>query len=234
AQIENQLLRALLLLVTNLAGDLLGLAFGKRDRLDIDDTFLDRFICGAGNHDIVAGDSNFLRLGFSRTNDRESNVRALLAGKFFLDGGKRHLMRALALDRLDNVPGFYAGLIRRATGKHGNYRRISEALGDGSSDVGVSFALVGLVELVLIRIQIAGVGIERFQQPMQSSAGDGREIWFLNVFRTNTREHFAVNAELAVSAVVTVRGMNPKSTQEYHENNQERERKDANLELLRH
>src|SRR5581483_8862750 len=68
---------------------------------------------------------------------------------------------------------------------------------------------------------------------MQGAAGDSGKVRLFDVFSTNAGKHFAVNAQLAVSAVVAGR-VNTQSTEHDDENNEKREGKNTNLELLRH
>src|SRR5579864_575273 len=63
-----------------------------------------------------------------------------------------------------------------------------------------------LVFLVLLGIQVAGIGIQRFQQSVQRAVGNGRKVRLFDVFTTYARKDFAVNFHLAVSTVV--RGAN--------------------------
>ena len=63
-----------------------------------------------------------------------------------------------------------------------------------------------LIKLVLFGIQLAGIGIERIEQPMQRATGHRREIWLFDIFGADAGENLAVHAELAVSAVIVVAG----------------------------
>jgi hypothetical protein len=48
---------------------------------------------------------------------------------------QRHVVRALALDRLDDVGVLDTGLLSRTTGNNRDHVGISEALGDGGADI---------------------------------------------------------------------------------------------------
>src|SRR2546423_7798 len=79
---------------------------------------------------------------------------------------------------------------------------VAKSAGDMSSDVGLSFVLMTFIKLVLFRIQVARVGIEGVEQAMPRAAGNRREVRLLDILRPNARQHFAINAKLAVSAVI--------------------------------
>jgi hypothetical protein len=68
---------------------------------------------------------------------------------------------------------------------------------------------------------------------MQSSAGDRRKVWLFHVFGANARKHFAINAKLAIRAVIAGR-VNAQAAENYEKNNQKGKREDTDLKLLRH
>jgi hypothetical protein len=65
-----------------------------------------------------------------------------------------------------------------------------------------------LIDLVLLGIQIAGVGIQRLEQPMQCSVADLRNVRIFHIIGPDARQHLAVNAELAICAIVAVSRFN--------------------------
>ena len=84
----------------------------------------------------------------------------MFARKLLLDSGKRHLVRALALNRFYYVAGLYPRFVRRTPGKHRDHSCVAEALRNSGANIGMAIVLVTLVELVLLRIEVAGIGVE--------------------------------------------------------------------------
>src|SRR5207248_9682288 len=93
----------------------------------------------------------------------------------------------------------FIGSATRYDGDHGS---VSEAFGDGSPDAGFALTVMVLVVLVLGGGEVAGVRVERLEQPVQRTVGDLGDVRLLNVLTLDAREDFAINAELAVCAVV--------------------------------
>ena len=80
--------------------------------------------------------------------------------------GKGKVTRALAFNGLNDVRALNAGFVGRTTRDDSNDGSIAKALRDGRSNIGLAFQAMRLVLLVLSRGQVAGVGVERFQQAM--------------------------------------------------------------------
>ena len=53
--------------------------------------------------------------------------------------------------------------------------------------------------LVLIGIQVAGVRIDGFEQPIQRAQRDALHVGLFHVIALDSREHFGVNGEVPVS-----------------------------------
>ena len=132
-------------------------------------------------------------------------------------------MRAQPFHGFNDVPGGEAGFIRGAAGNHGNHRGIAKALGNGGPHIRLAFILLLLEDLVLGRGEIAGVGIERFQQPMQRAVGDHAHIGLFHVFRAHPVKHLTVNANVlerditaAAAGGVYAHGANQHKSDDQH------------------
>src|SRR6266705_6412912 len=102
-----------------------------------------------------------------------------------MDLRERHLARALPLDGLDDIRSLKACLIRGAAGNDRDYRGIAETLGNRGSDFASCFRPVRLVYLVLPRGEVAGVSVERLEQPVQSAVGHEGDVGLFHVFTAN-------------------------------------------------
>ena len=116
--------------------------------------------------------------------------------------GHRHLAGALVVQRFDDVAGKKPGFIGWASRHNRNHVAVAEALGDGSADACYGLAKL-LVMLVLLRAQVAGVGVERLEQSVQGSVADLRNVRIFDIVGANPRKDFAVNAHLAICAVIS-------------------------------
>src|SRR6185437_13681662 len=123
---------------------------------------------GTGHHDLV-------RLGFGGPHNADGERGTGRAFENALDHGERDVACVLAVDRFEDVAVGEAGLVGRTAGDDRDDCRVTVTLGD--VDPGLSTAaLVRLVGLVVVRGEIAGVGVERFQQAAQRAAGDGGDV----------------------------------------------------------
>ena len=193
AQIEYELFRSLFLQVANLAGDLLRLAFRERVHLNVADIVSEHFFGNGRDGDRVARDHNLLGFRPPRPHNCHCDRRSDLARQETVNLSQRHVVCGLALDGFNDVGVLDTGLIRRASGNHGDHRSVSEALRDGGADIGLAVGLHRLVVLVLGSRQVAGIGVERLQQTVQRALGDPCDIGLLNIFEADARQHFAVN-----------------------------------------
>ena len=121
-----------------------------------------------------------------------------------MDLGQRHLAGALAINGFDDVAIVDLRLIGRPAGDHRYHRCVAERLGDGGADVALAVGLMRLVHLVLFGVEIAGIRVERLQQAMQRAVGDQAEVRLFHVFAADARQHFAIDADLPVGALVLV------------------------------
>src|ERR1022692_1783697 len=55
--------------------------------------------------------------------------------------------------------------------------------------------------LVLIGIQIAGVGVDGFEQSVDSAQSDALHVGFFHVVALDAREHFGINGQMAVGVL---------------------------------
>ena len=114
---------------------------------------------------------------------------------------QRHLTRTLAFNRLENVSGLQPGLVGGTVRQHRNYSRVAKAFGDGCADPTLSLGMMLFKLLVFSRGQIAGIGIERFQQSVERAHCNRLKVRLLHIFGANPLQDFGINAELAVGAV---------------------------------
>src|SRR6266576_5404651 len=98
---------------------------------------------------------------------------------------KRHVASASALDGLEDVGVLNPSLLGRSTGDYRDHGGISETLGNGSANLSFTIGFDGAVMLVLGGGQIAGVGVQRFQQSMQRALSHHRDVGLFDVFATN-------------------------------------------------
>ena len=107
---------------------------------------------------------HFLRLRPARPHHRNIHGRAWRSGQRAANLWQRHIPRALAFDRFEDVRILDSSLLRGRSRQHRNHVRVSKALGDGRSDLALGFRLVSLVGLIGGSRQVAGVRIERLHQ----------------------------------------------------------------------
>src|SRR5262249_10286439 len=112
-----------------------------------------------------------------------------------------------------------------------------EALGNSCSDVGLAVSLLLLEDLVFRRRQVTGVGVQRFQQPVQRAACNHWHVWLLYIFSANVVEDLAINLDVAVSAVIMIGtggGMHSQPANHGKRKNEYGNCEDGKLQLFRH
>src|SRR5258708_30265620 len=75
-QVDYEFLRSLFLQITNVAGDFLRLAFGKRVHLDVADVVGEHFFADRRDGDNITRDYNLLRFGSTGPDDRHGDCRS--------------------------------------------------------------------------------------------------------------------------------------------------------------
>src|SRR5579862_2271338 len=218
AQIKDEFLRTLLLQSFDLVGDLLRLALGEGVRFDVADAVVHHLIGYRRDRNDVSRDDDLLRFRAARTDDRNRNSRSRLAREQGADFRQRHLARTVSFDRFKDVRSFNADLVRRSARDHRDHGGVAETLRNRGADIGLRVGLLRLVILIFLRAQIARIRIERLQQTMQSAVRYLGDVGFLDVLAVHAREHFAVDLQLAVSAVV---GRGAYATQSTHDHEQQ-------------
>ena len=187
--------------------------------LDVADAVLDHLV-GHGRHvDDVARDHGLLRLGATGANYRHVQVRAGLSKQQTVDFGQGHFTRALAFDGFEDIAGLNAGLVGRTPRNNRDDRGIAKALRNRCSDFAFGVSLVGLVLFKLGGGQIAGIRIQRLQQAVQRAVGDGGDVGFFHIFAAHSRQHLAVNLQLAVGAIVIGSANAIQSTHRHEQQN---------------
>ena len=150
-----------------------------------------------------------------------------------IDLRQRHVARGLALNCLDDVAALDLRFVRRPARNHRDHRRVAVALGKRRANAGLAF-LARFVFLELGGIQIAGVCVQRLQQPMQRAVGDRRDVRLLDILVADARQHLAVDAELAIGIVVIGVGLNAELANHDKRGNQKGKSKNNKLRGLRH
>ena len=138
----------------------------------------------------------------------------------------------MAVDGFKNVGTLNAGFIRRAAGNHCDHGCVAETLGNGCPNIRLRVALFRLVVVVLPGTEIAGIRVQRLKQSVQRAIGHLGDVRVLDVLAVHTRQHFAVNLELAVSAIVG-RGAHATQSTDNHEQ-QHSERRNENCSFSLH
>src|SRR6185312_1547544 len=199
AKVEDELFRPLLLQVFNLVCNVLRLALVQRVHLQIADSVVQKLVRHRRNSNRLQGEHRFLRLRLARPHQFHIDRGAGASRKQTADFRHRHVVRALAAYAFDDVSVLQSNLVRWAAGNDRDDHRISKALGNRGANVRLRSRLLAL--LVLLRGQVARIGVERLQQSVQRAIGDRRNVRVLNVLAFHTRKHFAVNLNLRISAV---------------------------------
>src|SRR4029077_7926465 len=157
------------------------------------DALFHYFVGDRGDGYDVARDDHFLRFGAARAHHGTGDVRAGLCAEARADSSQRHFAGAVSFNRLENVGALDASLVGGPTGNHRDHGRIAEPLGNGRADVGFRVRLLGLVILVFLRAQVAGIRVKRLQQTVKRSIGDLWDVWIFHVLAVYTRKHFAID-----------------------------------------
>jgi len=166
-------------------------------------------------HDF-AGDDHLLRFGASGAHHGDRESRTWLPHQQIMNFANRHFPGALAFDGLNDVGVLQSGFVGGSTGNDRDDRSIAKELGNRGPDVAFGLGLVRFVLFVLSRAQIAGIRVQRFQQPMQSAVRHRGNVGLFHIFAAHPRQHFAVHLELRISAVF-IGGANGVEAADYHE-----------------
>ena len=85
---------------------------------------------------------------------------------------------------------------------------VAIALGNGDADLGHAGGGAILVDLVFGRREIAGIGIERLQQAVQSAGGHRVDVGIGDVVALDSLEDLGIDVHLAVGAILLAAGVN--------------------------
>jgi len=113
----------------------------------------------------------------------------------------RKLARGGVADAVDQVCRLDAGFIRRTAGKHRNHRRVAVALGNVKPDVGRSGIGMGQVILELFGCEVGAERVQRFEHASDRAVGHLMKVRLRNVLAADARQHFLVNAQVAISLI---------------------------------
>ncbi len=155
-----------------------------------------------------AGEGKLVGVGLARAHHREVHGGSRLALEHEADHGQRQLAGGLLADGLDDVAVGQVLLVGGRAGRHADHGGVAEALGNQDAHLGDAGGGTVLVDFVFRRGEIAGVGIQRFQQAVESAAGDLVHIGLGNVVGLDSPQHVAVDADLAVGAILHAAGLN--------------------------
>ena len=114
-----------------------------------------------------------------------------------------HVARREAADGFKNVAAVDAGFFGRAVGQDGNHDDVAEALAEREAGfAGAGVLLLLLVLGVLARSEVAGFGVERFEQAVERAGGDEVHVGLVHIIGLDLVEDFAVDGEGFVGFVV--------------------------------
>ena len=195
----------------SLGCDLVHAGGGERAGLQIENGRVFILLLGErGRGGDGAGQRQLVGVGLARTHHREGHRGSRLAFQQQPDDGQRQLARGLVADGLDDVAVREVLLVGGRTGQHADHHGVTKALGDGDADLRHACRRTLLVNLVLGRSQVAGVGVERLQQAVQRAGGHIVDVGVGHVVGLDLLEHLAKNVHLAVGAILLAAGMNAK------------------------
>ena len=147
-------------------------------------------------------------VGLARAHHRERYRSSRLALQHQPDHRQRQFAGGLLADGLDDVAVGEVFLVGGRTGRDADHGGIAIALGDVDAYLGDAGRRTLLVDLVLGRGQVAGIGVQRLQQPVQRAGGHVVDVGLGDVVGLDLLEHLGVDAHLAVGAILVAAGMN--------------------------
>jgi hypothetical protein len=110
-------------------------------------------------------------------------------------------VRGLAFNEIDHIAVAEMVLIGGRAGQHVDDGGVTEALGDGEAHLRVVGGGTVLVDLVLGRREIAGIGIERVEQAVERAVGDFGDVGLSDVVVLNLAQDLGVDAHLVVGGL---------------------------------
>ena len=146
-----------------------------------------------------------------RTNEMVS-VLPRLAFEQKPNHGQRQLAGRLFADGFNDVAVSEVLFVGGRAGHHADHGGVSKTFGNQNSHLGGAGGTV-LVDFVFGRGQVAGIGVERFEQTVERSGGYVVHIGFGDVIGLDSPQHVAVDAHLAVSAILCAAGMNAQQAE---------------------
>ena len=197
-QIQNELLGALLFELLHLVRDFPHAAARQRHGLNQTDR-LGTLIGDEPRRNrridqIHPRHRDLLRLGFTHAQNAEFQRAAVVALHQHLGIGERHIARRNIVDGFNHIAGGHPRLACRRTGQRIHHRQISEPAREHQTDIGFRSLLRFQIFFVLLGIQIAGVGIERFQHAVDRAQCHRLHVGLFDIIGLDARKHFAVNA----------------------------------------
>ena len=118
----------------------------------------------------------------------------------------------MVADGFDDVAVSKVLLVGGRTGQNADHGGVAEALGDQDAHLGGTSGTV-LVDFVFGRGQVAGIGVERFEQAVESAGGYVIHVGIGDVVGLDSPQDVAIDAHLAVSAILHAAGMNAQQAE---------------------
>ena len=151
--------------------------------------------------DIRASQRELLRIRITKPQDRYLDGGVRLSAKQLLGIRQRHVAGGNAIDALDQVAGGDVGFLSRRTGQRVNNRHIPVPLRQDQTNPGFGRILRFFILPVLIGVQIAGKGIDRFEKTVDCAERDALHVRLFDVFQLDAFENLCVDLQVPVNIV---------------------------------
>src|SRR5208283_2142568 len=155
-------------------------------------------------HDeLLTNDIDLLRIGPSATDHTHFHSSPWLAREKVLSLTDRHFAGSESGDRFQEVPAMQAGFFARTVGKHRGHDDVAGTL----AEIQTGFAGAGVRALLFVlgifaRSEIAGFGIEGFQETVKRASGDEVHVGLVDVILLYLLENLAVDLQRFIRLVI--------------------------------
>ncbi len=218
AEIENDVFGALFLEIGEFGFGLFDAVAGEAFDVQIADLIGHQLGDDARIRNVGAGESDFFGFGIAQAEDGDGDGGTGIAAQEFFGIGERHVARGNVINAFDEIAGGDIGLVGGGAGQGIDDGDVTVTLSEDETDAG--FAEIGafFVLAVLIGVEIAGEGVDGFEETVDCAEGDALHVRFFDVFQLDALEHFGVDLEMPVNIIVRDSAAAASAEEEKHHN----------------